>query len=489
MRITLRTRIYLSMLAIILVSFVVTGITAINNYRRQNQEYHESRLSRKEEAVNQSLAYYLEQRGGDIPQDSIVGVFSDKICELSDIHNLPINLFNLEGNLVISSDARMFSEDGIPNEIDYTILKQLSTGNNRAVIEKTIAGKPYLLAYWYFRNHENKPIAITNVPYFEEEESNQDELQAFLNGLMRVYLVLFIAAGILAYFLSNYITKSLQAIADKLRTVDIAKKNEPIIWKGDDEIGALVNEYNRMLNEAEKSAELLAKSERESAWREMAKQVAHEIKNPLTPMKLRVQHLLRAWDDKAPDFDEKLRRVSDTLIEQIDTLSNIANEFSNFAKMPKAISEKTDLSSAIQSSIELFTSAENGIIEFQNNCNTAYIIADREQLLRVFTNLIKNAIQAIPSNQEGKIVITLNAVSDKYEVRVKDNGEGISESQKAKIFVPNFTTKSTGTGLGLAMVQNIVDQTGGSITFESILGRGTTFFLYFPPFQDTGSSL
>jgi two-component system nitrogen regulation sensor histidine kinase NtrY len=470
------------MLAIILVSFIVTGITAINNYRRQNQEYHEARLQRKEEAVNESLDYYLMQQGGHIPQDSIVMVFSDKICELSDIHNLPINLFNLEGELVISSNSQMFSEQGIPDQIDYTILKQLSTGNNRAVIEKELAGNKYLLAYWYFRSDDGKPIAITNVPYFETEDINTDELEDFLSGLSTVYLILFIAASILAYFLSNYITKSLQSIAARLRTVDISRKNEPIEWKGDDEIGALVHEYNRMLKEAEKSAEHLARSERESAWREMAKQVAHEIKNPLTPMKLRVQHLLRAWEDKSPDFDAKLNRVAETLIEQIDTLSNIATEFSNFANMPKANNEKTDLVPVIKSTLELFENSDSIKIESSLAVNQAYILCDKDQIIRVFTNLIKNSIQAIPPNKNGVITVSLEEEKERYCVKIQDNGSGISEAQKSKIFTPNFTTKSTGTGLGLAMVHGIMTQSGRSIHFDSEPNKGTCFYLYFPKY-------
>jgi two-component system, NtrC family, nitrogen regulation sensor histidine kinase NtrY len=188
---------------------------------------------------------------------------------------------------------------GIAMEVDYTILKQLSTGNNRAVIEKGDEGSYYLMAFWYFRDSNSVPIAIVSVPYFDTEEINPQELRDFLYGLGRVYIALFIITGLLAYFLANYITKSLHAIADSLRRVDIRRKNDPIVWKASDEIGALVHEYNRMLSELENSLEKLAKSERESAWREMARQVAHEIKNPLTPMKLRIQHLQRAWKTAA----------------------------------------------------------------------------------------------------------------------------------------------------------------------------------------------
>lgn len=470
------------MLAIILMSFFVTGVMAYYNYKKQNEDYHNNRLHRKEEAVSRSLNYFLEQQGGYLSPDSLTRAFSDKICELSDIHSMPINLFNLRGDMVISSNSTLVEEKGIPDIIDYTILKQLSTGNNRAVITESSGDEEYLLAYWYFTDRDNKPIAINNVIYFDTEVVNRQELKDFLWRLSQLYIALFVGASLLAFFLSNYITKSLQSIQERFKSVNLGQRNEPITWKSDDEIGALVHEYNRMLQEAELSAEKLAKSERESAWREMAKQVAHEIKNPLTPMKLRIQHLQQAWKDQAPDFDEKLKRVSDSIIEQIDALSNIATEFSNFAKMPRANKEEMDLQQSILSAIELFKESEGPQIVF--NCNTqesVKILADKEQILRVFNNLIKNAIQAIPVEAQGRIEINLTMQSSgEWNVEVKDNGIGIPEHQRESIFVPNFTTKSTGTGLGLAMVKSIVEQNGARVWFESTEGKGSSFFVSFP---------
>jgi nitrogen fixation/metabolism regulation signal transduction histidine kinase len=236
-----------------------------------------------------------------------------------------------------------------------------------------------------------------------------------------------------------------------------------------------------MLKEVERSASLLAKSERESAWREMAKQVAHEIKNPLTPMKLRVQHLQRAWEDQKPDFDERLKNFSKSLVEQIDTLTNIANEFSHFAKMPKARIEKIDFSEAIRSSLDLFQENNKISLEFFDQTDgSAFIRADKDHLTRVFNNLITNAIQAIPDNRPGTITITLKRDREQYLVEVKDNGEGIPEEQQDRIFVPNFTTKRTGTGLGLAMVKNIVENSRGEVWFKSVPDVGTKFFISFP---------
>lgn len=480
MRLNLRTRIYLSMLAVILISFLATGITAYYNYRDQNEDYHNSRLQRKEEAVASSLSYFLEQNGGYISPDSITQVFSDKVCELSDIHAMPINFFDLRGNLAVSSTPTIFDEKNIPEQINYTILKQLSTGNNRAVITADEANNEYLIAYWYLRDRDEKPIAITSVAYFDTQSENKKELEGFLYRLGQIYIILIIGTSVLAYFLSNYITQSLTKIRDRLRSVRLSEKNEPLVWKGNDEIGALVKEYNHMLLEVEKSAKMLAKSERESAWREMAKQVAHEIKNPLTPMKLRVQHLKQAWQDKSVDFDDRLKKVSDSLIEQIEALSNIATEFSNFAKMPRINREEMDLTQTIQASKELYRDLDNASISFKRPGEEALTYGDREQLLRVFNNLIKNAIQAIPDGRKGKIEIRLHRVETEWEIEIQDNGVGISEGEKESIFVPNFTTKSAGMGLGLAMVQSIVHHHSGRVWFESEKGKGSSFFVRLP---------
>ncbi|MCC6690907.1 MAG: GHKL domain-containing protein [Bacteroidia bacterium] len=236
--------------------------------------------------------------------------------------------------------------------------------------------------------------------------------------------------------------------------------------------------------ELTKSAELLAKSERESAWREMAKQVAHEIKNPLTPMKLSVQHLQRMWNDKDPEIEQKLQRITNTLIEQIDTLSSIASAFSSFAKMPKPTSEKVDLDAVLQNTISLFKEIDGTTINYTNHLSEkAFVFADKEQLLRVFNNLVKNALQCIPESRRGQITVSLNAGDIGYTVTVNDNGSGISKEVAEKIFTPNFTTKSTGMGLGLVMAKNIVENFDGKIWFTTEEEKGSAFYVELPKYN------
>ncbi|MCB0760095.1 MAG: HAMP domain-containing histidine kinase [Flavobacteriales bacterium] len=478
---TLRSRIYFSMLALLVISFVVTGVTAYYNYRVQDGQYHEGRFKRKEGAVQASIEYFIRSRGGSLPADSVTDVFSYKINELADIHNMSISLFDLRGNILLSSTpADSVSMEMFEPQIEYTIFKQLSTGSPRAEEEKTVGDQTFILAYWYVLDMNGKPLFITNVQY-DKTEVNREELQQFLIELTVIYIVLFIGASMLAFVLSNYITKSLQRIGQRMSNVRLGVRNEPLEWHSKDEIGALVAEYNRMLKEVEENAEKLARSERESAWREMAKQVAHEIKNPLTPMKLRIQHLERSWDDEVPEFGDRLKETTKSLVQQIDTLTHIANEFSHFAIMPRARKVSVDMTELVRNTVDLFQNQKEVEVTFSDHTTRKAVVeADKDQMVRVVNNLITNSIQAISPDKSGLVNVSVKEYESMVMVEVNDNGSGISEELQDKIFVPNFTTKSTGTGLGLAMVKNIVEQAGGDIWFKTKPGKGTTFFVTLP---------
>lgn len=214
------------------------------------------------------------------------------------------------------------------------------------------------------------------------------------------------------------------------------------------------------------------------AWREMARQVAHEIKNPLTPMRLSVQYLQKAWQEGAPDIDERMKRTTDTLIEQIDTLSDIASAYSNFAKLPENVPEWVDLSDLLGNVVNLYDVSEHVAFSYTFDTKRDYKLkVDRKNLSRAIGNVIKNAVQAIGQKPDGKVNVTLVANRLKYVIRITDNGKGISEEERAKIFMPNFTTKSSGMGVGLSIVYNIIQASNGRITFESEVGVGTTFII------------
>lgn len=473
----LRFRIYMSMLALILFSLLVIGATTIYFFNNQNEIYHLERLERKENTILASLQYFLKDFHVDKNTDVVSKEFVKEIQFLADVNNVTLNLFNTKGEILISSDYNYDDPDFYKKTINPIIFKEIEKTKTRRVFDE---GIHEISAYSYIFDENDNQIAIVNIPYNTDSMPVKGELIMFLNTLLKVYIVLFIGASLIAFFLSNYITKSMRTITEKMRAVSINKKNTPLEWKAKDEIGMLVDEYNNMIEELEKSAQKLAKSERELAWREMAKQVAHEIKNPLTPMKLSVQHIERALKADDPNYQEKLSRFSLKMIQQIDTLTSIANEFSNFAKMPKANIEKTDLYSILESTIELFEVKINLEIQFKTVLSSAIINGDQEQLTRVFNNLIKNAIQAIPDEKKGHIIVNLSQAKNIYKVEIKDNGSGISEDLIDKIFVPNFTTKSTGTGLGLAMVKQIIETHHGSIVFTTKIGEGTSFFVELP---------
>ena len=290
--------------------------------------------------------------------------------------------------------------------------------------------------------------------------------------------------SIVAIFIANQITRPLVLIQENLRKIELGKRNEPISYNRNDEIGSLVREYNKKVDELAASADLLARSERESAWREMARQVAHEIKNPLTPMKLNIQHLQRTRG-KGEEYEKFLDRMTDTLIEQIDNLSNIATEFSNFAKIPTARNQIFHLAEQVRKVIELFESHERVDIEFHaNGLEYIQVNADRDQLSRAIINLVKNGIQSIPELSNGKVVINLSRRDHMAVIAVSDTGEGISEELRDKLFSPSFTTKTSGMGLGLAIVKNIVENFSGNIWFETEPGKGSTFFIEIPVWEE-----
>jgi nitrogen fixation/metabolism regulation signal transduction histidine kinase len=319
-----------------------------------------------------------------------------------------------------------------------------------------------------------------SLPYFARQYGLQQEIFSLLAALINIYVFLILLSVVLAIIISNRITEPLRFIRESLRNLKLDQTNRAIVWTSKDEIGELVEEYNRTLNELVQSAELLARSERESAWREMAKQVAHEIKNPLTPMKLSIQMLQRSKNDGVDDLDERIDRMAKTLIEQIDTLSNIATEFSSFAQMPGSNMESIDLRELLKSAVSLHQGSEAEVLLQLPTDGPSIIRADREQMLRVFNNLIKNGIQAIPEERRPQIVIALKHQDQHWLVSVSDNGTGIAEELREQIFAPNFTTKTSGMGLGLAMVKNIVDLANGRIWFETDLGKGSTFYISFP---------
>ncbi len=477
--ITFRLRLQVFMTAVILGSSVIIGSITLLYLNQLNYSKNKDVISEKMNTV----LVELENRFGnsDALLPSIKDELSDQLLNLSNTNFTDINIYGLDGILLSSSRSQIFDEGLISEQMNPEGMYNLVNERKSFFIHSESIGRyNFLSAYAPLRNYDNKLIGYLNLPYFARQEDLRQEVSRLLAAYANIYILMIAIAVFMALLLSRYITKPLQLIKDQLGNLKFGRANAKVEWHQRDEIGSLVAEYNRMIDELSISAEMLARSERESAWREMAKQVAHEIKNPLTPIKLSMQHLMKAWDDKAPDWDSRLKKFSQTLIMQIDTLSAIASEFSDFAQMPESNFKRINIESVIAYSVGLFKNQDNVRINFNPQPGTYYVNADENQMLRVFNNLVKNSIQAIPSDEPGRIDIELKNQDNQCLIRFTDNGSGIPTEQQTRIFSPNFTTKSTGMGLGLAMVKNIIDNSGGKIWFDSVQGSGTTFSILLP---------
>jgi two-component system, NtrC family, nitrogen regulation sensor histidine kinase NtrY len=339
----------------------------------------------------------------------------------------------------------------------------------------------YISEYVPFVNTANTITAYINVPYFRMQSLLAREISNLVVAVINFTLLLILITMSLAVIISGWLTSPLSMLTGGLASVTLGKKTEHLSYKGNDEIGDLVRQYNRMVDELDESASKLANSEREYAWREMAKQIAHEIKNPLTPMKLNVQQLLKSWKDKAPGFEDKIETFAKSQVEYIDDLSKIASAFSAFAKLPGTILTEVDLAEQVRTAFEIFRDTDK--IDFRVEWpreSKVVIYADKEHVNRIFSNLFKNSTQAIPSGKKGIIDVRMEVVRERVIVSVTDNGSGIPEALRGKMFTPNFTTKSSGTGLGLSIVKKYVEEANGRIWYESEPGKGATFFVEFP---------
>jgi len=477
-----KNRIQYSMVGILFLTFVLICWGTIYFIVQQYRVKHNDNLRNTMRSVYIELIHKVEFEE-DLKNWSSNSYYNldELLRKFSNVFYSDINLYDEEGNLLATSRSEVFDRQLLSRRMNRMVYENLSGGNASEFIHNEHIGEmKYISAYVPLLNSENKFLAYLNLPYFTQSGALTRDVTNLVVAVINIYMILMLVILLMSVFLADRITQPLRMIQNRIAQVSLSEKNEMIQYDRSDEIRGLVEEYNYMVQELERSAGLLAQSERESAWREMAKQIAHEIKNPLTPMKLNVQHLQRTVE-KGKGEPEMVDRISATLIEQIDSLSAIANEFSDFAKMPKAKNEKINLVSKLKSILQLFETTEKAKINLDLGPNKkVYVFADKEQLMRVFINLIKNGLQSIPEGKEGRIEIKLEVVTQKVLVTIRDNGKGIPEEIKDKLFQPNFTTKSAGMGMGLAISYNIVRSFGGSIWYETELEKGTTFFVELP---------
>ena len=352
--ISLRFRIFIFMMLMVVLSSILIAIVTVIQYNLQSQEYHNQRLERKENQLILSINYVIEN---SIYSDNIFSNINDeKINEISNIQNIEFKIFDLKGDLIKTSNIKSDFNGGNVNKISDEIINKFQNDNITRYIENNSNNKNYKIAYNLLQDISGKAIGILYVPYYEFEFVNYNELKSFSLKIGLVYFNIIIIATFFAYFLSRYITKPLFQISNKLKELNLTKSKDKIILnKPPKELAVLVDSYNLMIDQLENSALKLAQSERENAWREMAKQVAHEIKNPLTPMRLSIQSFQRNFNSNSDDKKKKIDEFSNTLIQQIDVMSSIANAFSDFAKMPEQNKELLNLNELIQSALDILT--------------------------------------------------------------------------------------------------------------------------------------
>lgn len=476
-RILYKTRIQISMVITVVFTLLVVGIITFVFISRDYE-------NKQDDSMQEKIFQIAESFDNEIIEKSWTRHTNESMLNFNDFakpYGVDLTLFDTSGKMLLTTQPRLYDYGIISsrmNSISYIYLKELR--KSKVINEESIGNLSYKATYVPIRNDKNIVVAYLQLPYFSNEADYRSWSGQFVNAMINIYAFVFVGIGLFAVFVANQITSPLTMIQNSLSNTQYGHKNEPIMWRRNDEIGSLIKEYNNMISALEDSASRLAQTEREQAWREMAKQVAHEIKNPLTPLKLGLQLLEKSWRDKDPRFDQKFEKFSKSFIEQIESLSTIATEFSNFAKMPETQAEKMNLFDIIDQSVNVFKKLEGVKIVYEPSNSLFFINADRDQIKRCLNNLLKNAIEAIPPNRQKIINISYEVKSMDISIRIKDNGNGIPEALREKIFEPNFTTKSSGTGLGLAFVKNAIQQIGGNIWFETADDIGTTFYITLP---------
>lgn len=489
MRVTLRTQIQFVIIFTVIFSFVILGISTISLFINRYHKNQQDQLSKNLNVLTQDIREIFDQHHllnnvdsmNIFPESVDDPIIRQQIFKVADIHGVDINLYDLDGNIQLSTEQLFFDRNLLSSKMNPDAYYQLHIQDMVQYIHPEHIGKLYFLSgYVPILNQAGQAVFYLNIPFFASQRELNQEISNFLMALINLNAFMFLLSGLLALFITRYVTGSFTLIAEKMKSIRLNKTNEQIVWNRDDEIGMLVKEFNQMVRKLEQSAEALARSERELAWREMARQVAHEIKNPLTPMKLSLQHLQRAIREHAPNVEELTLRTAHMLVEQIEHLALIASDFSAFAKISGDHKELFVLNEVLESVIHLYQNDEHHLLIYEEPDKNYWIEADKTAINRLFNNLLQNAFQAIPEHKKGIIEVSFKDVDGKVCVMIKDNGTGIPEELKSRIFFPNFTTKSSGTGLGLAMCKRIVEQWNGQIWFESEWQQGTTFYVEFP---------
>ena len=475
----LKTKIQVGIIALVLLSFAMIGYVTVLYFHNSADTFHDARLNRKVASILRNTEHEINLIAEltSVDRASLRRI----IKPISEIHSMDVNLYDLDGDLISSSEADIYERGVIaPKMGAYAYQMMAKRGRSQVVQAESVGSLAYRTAYVPVRMPEGDVAAFMGLPYYTKERDLREDVSEFMGTLLNVYVFLLLIAGAIAITVANSITRPLSELGAKIRRFKVDGGFEPLSWPARDELGVLIGEFNTMLTTVEENAVELDNARRDKAWREMAQQVAHEIKNPLTPMKLSAQHMRNVFARDPERARPIIERTLSTLIEQIDGLDSIASNFSTFARMPEPEPAYFDLREVVVSVHHLF---REGAVEARLDAAERLdlvVFADKKLVTRVLTNLMKNAIQAIPDGRPGVVAIALEREGGLARVAVRDNGTGIPVEMRDKVFAPKFTTKSSGSGLGLAMCRDIAKASRGRIWFETETGSGTTFYFEVP---------
>ena len=460
-------------LPLIIVSIVVLRL--VNETVRKNIEQNYLEVA---ESAGSNLTVTLKEFLDSQSENN--ETLENRVGEISQYSRADINLFNDKGVLVATNQRMIFENQILSPFVNPKAMAEIiENRSSERLYTERVGELEYQSTYVGIRSQNNELLGVLSMPFFESQTQLKRQQTDIISNILNSFTFIFIVFVLLSFLASKIITYPFTYLTKRIKATTFSNINEPLEWSAEDEIGLMVREYNRMLVNLERSKKELAMSEKESAWREMAQQVAHEIKNPLTPMKLKLQHLKRVLTE-GKGLNQDFNKPIDSILNQVESLSDIATSFSSFAKMPVPRNERLDLADSLRKVVRLFKADDDVEIIPNIPRNPVWIEGDANLLGRIFNNLILNALQAMPEGRVAKLEISLEETHSKAIISVKDNGFGIPEEIQDKIFIPKFSTKVEGSGIGLAIAKRGVEHAGGSIWFETVADVGTTFFLEFP---------
>jgi two-component system nitrogen regulation sensor histidine kinase NtrY len=457
--------------------FIVSIVTLslISNYYKTSQN---KSFVKKAESLSTNILNHLESYQDDPNWESKL---ENDIAQLAGFTDSDINLYDKDGSLLYSYHPAIYDRNLLSRQLNPEAFISITNGGaSEIMLSESLGLLKYNAVYMPVKSYKTGDLlGILSIPFFESRQELNQQLIGIFTTTLNIFSIIFMVFAGLSYFASRVLTSPLHIITQKIKKTTFGE-NKPLDWNSKDEIGLLIAEYNSMLLKLEQSRTALSKNEKESAWREMAKQVAHEIKNPLTPMKLKIQHLQRSWKEKSDNVELQTEKGLQSLLDQVNILSEIASSFSAFAKMPIPKTEHFDIAQVLKSTVNLYNNTHDVHVDIKVETGEFTVEGDKELMGAIFTNLIINAIQAVPNDRKPIVAIFLLKSGEKVLIEINDNGSGIPESIKDNVFLPNFSTKETGSGIGLAVAKRGVEHAGGRIWFETKTGEGSSFFIEIP---------